>query len=103
MTVILSSTQKKYLRGLAHKLKPVAFIGQKGITEALIAAIDQAMDDHELIKLKFVDFKEKDVKIAMAETIREKTGSSMAGMIGHTAIFYRPSRDERKRRIVLPE
>jgi len=102
MTDHLNGAQKKYLRGLAHKLKPVAFVGQKGITGAVVRAVNGALDDHELIKLKFVDFKEKDVKSAMAETIEQQTGCTLAGMIGHTAIFYRPQSDEKRRKIKIP-
>ena len=61
----LKGSQKKYLRGLAHKLNPSAFIGHKGITESLIEEIDQALKASELIKIKFVDFKEKDQKMVL--------------------------------------
>jgi len=58
----LEGFQRKYLRGLAHKTKPVVFIGQKGITETLNRSIDDALTAHELIKLKYIDFKEKEKK-----------------------------------------
>jgi RNA-binding protein len=99
----LSGYQAKYLRSLAHALKPVVFVGQKGITDALIASTELAFDRHELIKVKFVDFKEKNQKKEIAEIIKIKTGSLMAGMIGHVAIFYKQHRDPEKRRIKLPE
>ena len=99
----LTGHQAKYLRSLAHGLKPVVFVGQKGITEALIASTEQAFYRHELIKVKFNDFKEKEQKKEMAETIKVKTGSRMAGMIGHVAIFYKQHVDPEKRGIVLPE
>jgi RNA-binding protein len=99
----LTGFQAKYLRSLAHALKPVVFVGQKGITDALIASAELAFDRHELIKVKFVDFKEKKQKIEFAETIRTKTGCLMAGMIGHVAIFYKQHDDPEKRRIILPE
>lgn len=51
----LTSTQAKYLRGIAHGLKPVVFIGQKGLTDALIRSTEEAFDSHELIKIKFID------------------------------------------------
>ena len=55
----LTSSQCKYLRGLAHKKKPVVQVGQKGMTDALVKALDDALETHELIKIKFVDYKEK--------------------------------------------
>ncbi len=99
----LSGFQAKYLRGLAHALKPVVFVGQKGITDALIASADQAFDRHELIKVKFIEFKEKKQKKEIAEIIKLKTGCLMAGMIGHVAIFYKQHDDLEKRRVVLPQ
>ena len=73
----LKGAQKKYLKSLAHKLKPVVFIGQKGMTETLSTAIDQALNDHELIKIRFVDFKEKEKKEAMARQIEKQTGQKI--------------------------
>lgn len=98
----LTSSQAKYLRGLAHSLKPVVLIGQKGITPHLLESIHVALDTHELIKVKFIDFKDRQLKAACAAEIEQKTGSSLAGMIGHTAIFYRRPPDPEKRKITLP-
>ncbi len=98
----LSSSQAKYLRGLAHGLQPIVFVGQKGISDAVVTSAQVAFDRHELIKVKFVDFKEKRQKKEMAAAIEIGTGSLMAGMIGHVAIFYRPHDDSKKRKIVLP-
>ncbi len=97
----LKGSQKKYLRGLAHKLNPSAVIGQKGITSALLDEIDQALEASELIKIKFNDFKHKDQKSALMQQICESTRSHLAGMIGHVAIVYRQNPDEEKRRIKL--
>jgi RNA-binding protein len=99
----LKGFQRKYLRGLAHGVKPVVSIGQKGITDALIQSVDEALQRHELIKLKFVDFKEKDQKTALANVIQEKAGCEIVGMIGHMGIFYRAHKDPEKRGIQLPE
>jgi RNA-binding protein len=88
-------------------LKPVVFVGQKGLTATLSAAIDEALEAHELIKVKFVEFKEKDHKAAITARIEADSGAVLVGLIGHTAIFYRhrqePYRDSRKRRIELPD
>ena len=99
----LTSTQAKYLRGIAHGLKPVVFIGQKGLTDALIRSTEEAFDSHELIKIKFIDFKEKKQKSEIARTLGVRTGSHLAGMVGHIAMLYRQHRDPDKRKIVLPE
>ena len=51
----LSSSQRKYLRGVAHGLKPVVLIGQKGLTTSVVDALDEALMTHELVKAKFID------------------------------------------------
>ena len=99
----LTSSQMKYLRGLAHGLKPVVLIGQNGLTDAVVQATESALDRHELIKVKFNDIKDKTQKKAHASSLESATSSSMVGMIGHIAIFYRRHRDAEKRKISLPQ
>ena len=70
----LNPGSKRKLKSLAHHLKPVVLIGQKGITESLIKAVDKALSDHELIKVKFIDL--KDEKRELTEKIVENTGAS---------------------------
>jgi RNA-binding protein len=99
----LTSTQAKYLRGIAHGLKPVVFVGQKGLTDALIRSTEEAFDSHEVIKIKFIEYKEKKQKTEIARDLEGRTRSHLAGMIGHMAILYRPHPDKEKRKIVLPD
>ena len=94
--------QKRYLRGLAHHLKPVVHLGQQGMSAGLLAAVNEALELHELIKVRFVDFKERKVKRELAAAIGRETASELVGLIGNLAIFYRPAADEERRRIVLP-
>lgn len=98
----LTSSQKKYLRGLAHRLKPVVLIGQNGLTDAVAAAAESALKSHELIKVKFVDLKDKSLKRVHAATLEAATGSCLVGMLGHTAVFFRRHEDPDKRKIKLP-
>ena len=98
----LKGSQRKYLRGLAHNLNPSAFVGQKGVTQALMDEIDAALDGAELIKIKFIDHKEKDVKTALVEEIATRSNAVLAGMIGHVAILYRRHASPEKRQIKLP-
>ena len=95
----LKGSQRTYLRGLAHKLRPVVQVGKNGITEDLIKAVDEALDSHELIKVKFVDFKEE--KKALSQEIGERTSSEAVGMIGNIAIFYRQQSNKEKQKIIL--
>lgn len=96
----LKGSQRKYLRGLAHKLKPVVQVGKQGVTEELLVAVREALDAHELIKLKFMEF--KDQKAALAEEIAQRSDSELIGRIGNMAMFYRAQPDPDKRRIAVP-
>ncbi len=97
----MNSTRRKYLRGLAHGLKPVAQVGRNGLTESLLEHLDAALSDHELIKIKFVDF--KDAKRELVAEIGERLDCESAGTIGHVAILYRRARDPEGRAIRFPD
>ncbi|MCU0559257.1 MAG: YhbY family RNA-binding protein [Desulfobacterales bacterium] len=98
----LTSSQAKYLRGLAHGLKPVVFVGQKGVTAAVLASLSEALGVHELIKVKLAELKERGQRSSIAAAIAQNTDSALAGLIGNVAIFYRPHPDREKRKIKLP-
>jgi RNA-binding protein len=97
----LKGFQKKYLRGLAHSLKPLVLVGREGLTPTVVDFVDQALTDHELIKIRFNDFKTE--KKEICEKISQQTGGLQAGMVGHVAIFYRPHPKVDKRTIIVPE
>jgi RNA-binding protein len=98
----LSSYQRKHLRGVAHGLKPVVLIGQKGLTASLVDALEEALLAHELVKAKFIDNKDKAFKVQAIEMLKKATAAELVGLVGHTAIFFRPHPDPEKRRIVVP-
>ncbi len=82
-------------------MKPVVFVGQKGTTDSLVSALEDAFQTHELIKVKFVEFKEKNQKKEIVEFIEKKNNCQVCGIIGHTAIFFRQNTDAEKRKIDL--
>jgi RNA-binding protein len=96
---VLSGKQRRYLRGLGHDLKPVVQIGKDGIDDGLVAAVVQALDDHELIKLKVGDSANLDRHEA-AEDLAKRTRSEVAQVLGYTVLLYRAHPDEPT--IVLP-
>jgi RNA-binding protein len=98
--VPLSSSQRKFLRAEAHHLDPVILIGKGGVTDALIGAANAALVSHELVKVRFNDF--KDQKQELVRDIEARTGAELCGLIGHVAIFYRQQPDPDKRKIELP-
>jgi len=95
----LTGQQRKHLWSLAHALQPVCYVGKYGLSEALVESVRVALDDHELIKVKFNDHKEE--KKALAAELEALTDSNLVGMIGNIAIMYRQQPDEEKRRISL--
>jgi len=96
----LKGSQRKYLRGEAHHLKPLVLIGAKGVTDQLLGSVNQALKDHELIKIKFGEFKE--AKKEISEEIAQATKSELVGLIGNVAILYRQNPDPEKRKIKVP-
>jgi len=102
MTISLTGQQRKHLRGMAHAFKPVVLIGARGFTEAVADTLNEALRDHELVKVKFNDNKAKDFKLKTIAALEDATGAAMVGMIGHVAIFFRPHPEPEKRKIVLP-
>ncbi len=95
----MNSSQIKKLRGLAHHLDPVVYIGQKGVTAEVVAATDVALAAHELIKVKFGDFKEN--RKELSAELAQKTQSTIAGQIGNITILYKQNPDSKKRKITL--
>lgn len=88
----VNDKQKRYLRGLAHELKPVVMIGNKGLTDSVLAEINNALEHHELIKVR-VSGQEKAERTEMMNTIADKTSSNLVINIGHIGGFYRPAQE----------
>ncbi|MDC7220683.1 MAG: ribosome assembly RNA-binding protein YhbY [Spirochaetales bacterium] len=92
----LTSQQRKYLTKEAHDLNPVVMVGQKGVTEGLLTMVRESLENHELIKVKFVDYKESRREIS--DEIAQKCDACLIRVVGNIAILYRPQDDPAKRR-----
>lgn len=97
--VELNEDQKRYLRGLAHHLKPVVLMGARGLTSAVMAEIRQALNDHELIKVK-LNPGDRDQRSRDVALIRDETGAALVQRVGNIACLYR--RHPEKPKIALP-
>lgn len=97
-SVPLTGRQKRYLRSLAQRLAPVAWVGEAGLTEGVAHAVAEALARDELVKVRMHDPPDKH---ALAETLAAATGAALAGLVGHTAILYR--RHPEAPRIALPQ
>ena len=85
----MNPANKKKLRAVAHTLKPVVMIGQSGLTTAVLAEIEQALDSHELIKVKIRA--ERDKRKLISEKICADTGAELIQDIGQITVIYRLS------------
>ena len=94
--------QKAYLRALGKTLEPTVIVGKGGLTPEVMGEVHRAFERQELIKVKFTSFKLKDEKDEMAESIALQTVAFMAGMVGHTALFYKQAPEANRRRIRIP-
>lgn len=92
----LNSKQRKYLEKEAHDIQPVVIVGGAGVTDGVISMVENSLAAHELIKVKFNEYKEEIRELA--NEISEKTDSVLVRIIGFTAIFYRPAEQEDKRK-----
>ena len=88
----ITQKQLKQLRQLAHHKKVVVIIGQHGLTDAVMLEIDQALETHELIKVR-VNAGDREERNTMIDRIAQQTQSDVIQRIGHIAVFYRPSLD----------
>ena len=95
----LTGAQRKHLRGLAHALRPVVQIGKQGLTEAAIRQVDEALNDHELIKVQAAVAREE--KREVAARLASELDAEVAGQIGHVIILYREHPDPEQRVIEL--
>lgn len=88
----LNSAQIRHLRGLAHHLKPVVMLGAQGLTDGVVAALEEALELHELLKLKTSgeDRAERDAVVA---ALVERTGAQLVQRIGHVAVLYRRAKE----------
>lgn len=95
----LSARQKKHLRGLAHALNPVVTVGDKGLTENVLAEIETALDHHELIKVKLRG--DRQHRASWTDRIAERCGAERVQSIGQVACFFR--RNPEKPVVALPD
>ena len=95
----LSAKQRKYLKALAHHLKPVIQVGNAGVTAAVVKEITQALDAHELLKIRLPGV-DRDARHTLLGEICEAAKAEAVQEIGRMAVIYRRAK---KARLKLPE
>jgi RNA-binding protein len=94
----LAEKQKRLLRQMAHPLKPVVILGNQGLTETLLAEIEQQLEHHELIKIR-VNGEDREERRDLIDTLQHHCGAELVQQIGHIAVLYRAAQ---KPRLILP-
>lgn len=75
------------LRSRAQKLDPIIKVGRSGMSAALTASLEQALTDHELVKVRFMDH--KDERQMLSDELARQTRSQLVCIVGHVSVFYR--------------
>ncbi|MGQ9426496.1 ribosome assembly RNA-binding protein YhbY [Gilvimarinus sp. F26214L] len=88
---MLSNDEKKRFRAIGHKLKPIVQVGGKGLTESLLAEVDRALADHELIKIK-IAVMDRELRGPILQEVCEKTAAEAVQSIGKTVLLHRPAK-----------
>lgn len=97
---MLTPKQRSFLSSLAQKIQPTVMLGKNGLTDAVYTQIRREFAVRELLKLRFVDF--KDTKKDLANQIAETVSAELVRVIGNVAVFYKPAEDPKDREIQLP-
>ena len=94
------NAQKKYLRKLGHKLKPVVFIGNSGLSESVLTELFSTINHHELIKIK-IKTSNRIIRDQIIDEICKKTSAQLVTQIGGIALIYKKNLETPK--IKLPK
>src|SRR5450432_4343877 len=84
----LTNPQIRKFKAAAQLLHPMLKVGKAGLSEGFIRSVDAALAQHELVKIKFVEFKEQ--KKELAPQLAEKTGSHLVMRVGNVMVLHRP-------------
>lgn len=91
-SIQLTGKQSRYLKGLGHSLRPFVMVGKHHLSEDVVAATDEALSAHELIKVKIQEGCLEDRKIVAAE-LADATDSVVVQVLGKTFLLYRPGEE----------
>lgn len=88
----LTGKQRRALRAKGHHMEPIVIVGQSGVTEGILSAVTQALQDHELIKVKINEGPED--RHEAAEKMAEGTGSELVQLLGRTALLFKKREED---------
>ena len=97
----MTSKQRSYLKGLAMEMDSIFQIGKSSLTPEVTDAVEEALQARELIKITVLKSCLDDIHV-LAQTLAVRTRSEVVQVIGRKIVLYKPAKDEKKRKIVLP-
>lgn len=95
----LNAAQRTHLRRLGHALDPIVLVGQNGIGPNLVAELERALNDHELVKVR-ARVGDRGMRDGILDELASRTSSEIVQRVGHVGLFYRPNPE--KPGILLP-
>jgi RNA-binding protein len=90
--VPLTNAQIRACKAQAQRFKATLKVGKEGLSPQFLATLDDALKHHELVKVKFDDF--KDQKKELAPQLAEKSGSHLVTRVGNVAVLFRSKPEE---------
>jgi RNA-binding protein len=90
----MTGKQKRKLRALGHHLHVIVQLGQGGLTDGVVGALEDALKKHELVKVQIAD--EREARHATALELAKRTSSELAQELGRTALFFRKKEKKSK-------
>jgi RNA-binding protein len=97
---MLTANQSKFLRSHAHHLSPVLWVGANGITESLIAELNQTLDTHELIKVKLLH-DDRELRAQLIQALCQASQADKVQVIGKVVVLFR--RNSKAPKLSLPK
>jgi len=88
MLAPLNNSQLRKFKAAAQHLEPILKVGKAGLSEGFLRSVDAALSQHELVKIKFAEFKEQ--KKELAPLLAEKTASHLIMRVGNVLVLHRP-------------
>jgi RNA-binding protein len=93
----LSNPQIRKLKGMAQRMEASLKVGKHGLSEPFIKSLDEELTRHELVKVKFAEFKEE--KKELAPQLANRTGAHLVTLVGNVAVLFRRNADPERQRI----
>ncbi len=90
----MTARQRAHLKSVAHSLKPILQVGKDGVSDRALAAIGEAFNTREILKVKVLDSAPADARGTAEELVSGLEGAQLVQIIGRTLVLYRPDPEE---------